>query len=381
MGSTDQKLKIMHGGPFFELQRSLGLLTSDDFKTPLRCVVLAAVTFLLPVVAALMSHVGNLSAFLTDPGVWAKFLVAPLFFLIAEPRIEGSTDRCLSTFWKIPLVSEAGTSQIDAGIRRAIARRDSVASELWCLTLAAAVTIVNVWVLAKTASAVHWASDGASLTLAGWVSLIVGNTVFWFLLFRLIWRHMVWVFLANVISKSGLRLVASHPDGHAGLSFMALYPVGYTFFSLGVGSVVAAGLARQLSEGTLSLTAFTAVSTTWLIVVAMFFALPLIGPMMQIARLKSETIALTLAPMQGFERATERKAIGRNAFADETPSVEIPSDARSIYQAANKCSILLLNKGNVGPILAGALLPIAALGLTVFPYNELGPILKRLLLL
>lgn len=381
VSSNTPTLEIMHGGPFFDLQRHIGLVTPDDFRTGLRCTLLTAGTFLLPILVASMSHEGNLGSLLSDPGVWAKFLIGPIFFLMAEPMVESSINRCLGTLAKIPMVSKAGEQNFAASVQKAIARRNSIASELICMALAAAVTIINLWVLAKSASAVHWASDGTSLTPAGWVCLIIGNTVFWFLLFRLIWRHMIWIILSNGLSKSDLRLVVSHPDGHAGLSFMALYPRGYTFVSLGAGSVVAAGLARQLHEATLSLTAFTAAGTLWLCLVALFLALPLVGPMLLIVRLKSETIALTLPPIQEFERAAERKAIGRNIFADETPSETVPADARSSYQAAVKCSILLLNKTNVVPILAGALLPIAAVGLTVFPFAELGPVLKRLLLL
>jgi hypothetical protein len=162
---------------------------------------------------------------------------------------------------------------------------------------------------------------------------------------------------------------------------MALYPSGYTFFNLGVGSVVAAGLARQLHSGVLTLTMFTAVCAIWLVFVAVYFMSPLVGPVLQIARLKVQTIALTLGPMQEFERAAERKALGRNTFADEAESDTISVDARPMYQAAVKCSTMVLNKSNVVPILAGALLPIAAVGLTVFPYEQLGPMLKRLLLL
>ena len=292
-----------------------------------------------------------------------------------------SIDRCIGALAGIPLISTDGMRLLDADLQTALRRRNSDMAELCCIILAAAVTVINIWALSTSASAAHWASDGASLTPAGWLCLVVGNTIFWFLFFRLAWRHFVWALLSNAISKSDLRLVVSHPDGHAGLSFMARYPSGYTFFSLAIGSVIAAGLARQLHGGALSLTAFTAICAIWLLVVAVFFMLPLVGPVLQIVRLKSETIALTLGPMQDFERAAERKALGQNTFADEAGAETISADVRPIYQAAVKCSTLLLNKNNVVPILTQALLPIAAVGLTVFPYAELGPILKRLLLL
>ncbi len=379
--SEGPKLEIMHGGPLFEMQRRAGLIGASGLGTTSRSLLLISITFLLPVLVAAFSSDGNLRAFLADPGVWAKFLAAPLLFIIAEPKIERSIDRCIGMLSSIPLVSQQGGPSFEASLKAAMTRRNSGTAELSCAILAVALTAINIWAL-SVSTAAHWASNGASLTFAGWLCLLVGNTLFWFLLFRLVWRHLVWTMFANQIAKSELRLVVSHIDGHAGLSFMTLYPSGYTFFSLGVSSVVAAGLARQLHSDALTLTAFTAVCTIWLAVVVIFFVLPLVGAIRQIIRLKSETITLTLAPMQEFERAAERKVLGRNAFAEDAVSDgTVPADAKAIYQAAVKCSWMLFNKGNVVPTLAGALLPIAAVGLTVFPYTDLGPVLKRLLLL
>jgi hypothetical protein len=161
-----RRLLIMHGGPFFALQRRIGLLTTDDFRTPVRSLAIISVTFLLPVLVATLSRNGNLGAFLSDPGVWAKFLVAPLFFILAEPAIEASIDRCIGTFQGIPLISAGRMGLLDASLQTALRRRNSGKAELCCLVLATAVTVANIWALSMSASAIHWASDGASLTFA-----------------------------------------------------------------------------------------------------------------------------------------------------------------------------------------------------------------------
>jgi hypothetical protein len=104
--------------------------------------------------------------------------------------------------------------------------------------------------------------------------------------------------------------------------------------------------------------------------------------MRQIIRLKTLTIALSLGPILSAERDGERSKLGRNAFP-EPPAPDGPpaTDAVPVYKAAVKCSSALLNKNNIFSILLTALLPLAAVGLVVFPYSELVPVLKRLLLM
>jgi len=377
------RLEIMHGGPFFVAQRRIGLVGTESFRTRLRLSIVLSTTFLLPLLICGLSQAGNLQPFLADPGVWAKFVLAPAFFLVAEPQIERAVDRCVVTLFAVPLVSTAGMPGAEAAWATAIRQRNSAVAELVIAALAVAMSGLNlVFLWRPSASAMHWAAAGSAPTPVGYVCLVVGNTLFWFLLFRLVWRHLIWAMFSNSIAKTGLRLVVTHPDGHAGLSFLASCPRGYTVFILGISSVVAAGLARQLPTGTLSIAAFTAICILWLLVVAAFLMLPLTGFVIRIVRLKTETVCLTLGPIQAYERAVEHRALGRNVCADEVPDDRSASaEVGAIYRAAVTCSALLLTRATVMPILASALLPIAAVGLTVFPFSELGPVLKHLLLL
>jgi hypothetical protein len=118
------------------------------------------------------------------------------------------------------------------------------------------------------------------------------------------------------------------------------------------------------------------------VAVFLFYALPLSGLAMNIVRLKRKAILSSMAKATDFERRLERTLVGENIFPDEAePEAVEFRDVKPIYQASLKTSALLINKGNVLPILVPALLPLLAVGASYLSYSQLGPIMKRLLLL
>ncbi|MNY57465.1 hypothetical protein D3C86_1936760 [compost metagenome] len=103
---------------------------------------------------------------------------------------------------------------------------------------------------------------------------------------------------------------------------------------------------------------------------------------MQISRLKRKAVILSLSKVSDFERWNERAALGENVFPDEAePEANQIRDVKPIYLASMKTSALLINKGNLLQVLVPALLPMLVVGVSYLPLSQLGPIVKRLLLL
>ncbi|MGO7455851.1 hypothetical protein ACC684_14260 [Rhizobium ruizarguesonis] len=218
--------------------------------------------------------------------------------------------------------------------------------------------------------------------MTGFWCLAVGNTVYWFLLTRLIWKHVIWCLFLSSVASCHLRLVVTHPDGHGGLGFLGYYPAGYGPFTLAVSSVFAAGVGHVMQDETVTPGLFTAVCGAWLVVVAIYYAVPLVGVAIQVSRLKRKTILLSLSKVTDFERWSERATLGDNVVGDESePEVAEFHDVKPVYLASLKTSAMLINKGNVLPVLGPALLPMLVVGASNLPYSQLGPIVKRLLLL
>ncbi|WIE41664.1 hypothetical protein G6L16_024000 (plasmid) [Agrobacterium tumefaciens] len=378
IGADDDRLRIMHGGPFSDLMGRLGLK-----KRGRRALVFAMVCWVAPLLLLLINHGSSGAAiFLRDCGAWAKFLIAPSLLTLAERPISFAIDECLSILLRVPIVTSTSLPDIRKALEAARERTTSGTAELLCVVLAVTATVVNATTFVEGV-APAWAMFDGDLSASGAWSLIVGNTVFWFLLSRLVWKHVVWWRFLQSLGRCRLRLAVTHPDGHAGLGFLGLYPAGYGLFTLAASSVLAAGVGHVMQRQEVTPALFTTVCVIWLVVVTFYFAIPLNGVGLQISRLKRDTILLSLTKAADFERWNERKLLGRNVFEDneENAPPENFNDVKPFYGASLRTSPFLLNKKSILPILFPALLPLLVAGTAFLPYSELGPIVKRLLLL
>lgn len=388
---TDTKpFLIARGGPFHELQRRAGLLASDGSGTRARTAAVAAIAWLAPLGLSLMigRAFGPLETrpFLLDPGAWARFLVGIVLLVAAESRIEAMVWKCLSALLGIPIIAPSSRTGAIAAIQRARIRRDSSFAEVVCIVLAALLSVLVVY-NARGQTSSSWAvtiADGhASLTLAGWWSVIVSNTLFWFLLMRIFWRHAIWSLLLADIARLDLRLVASHPDKHAGIGFLAEYPNGYVSSTICLSIVLASAIAHQILHATFTATTFSVITGLWAVLVYLFFGLPLAGLAARVAKLKKETISVAGSRATDYQRQVERSVVGRNiaACSDVEDAGGDAPDPGKLYEAAGKISPLLITRATLVPVFAAGLLPLALVGATQLPFNAILPVLKRLIMI
>ncbi|QIG48104.1 hypothetical protein G5V57_10430 [Nordella sp. HKS 07] len=379
-----------HGGPFFELQRRLGLLQEQALKVERRAVIFVGLAWGVPALLSIIE--GNLvrgagTPFLFDPGVWTRFFIAVGAFVLAERQVEVQLRATLAQFTRAPLIAPDSTAKAAALVTTALRRRNSGLAEAVCLALAALASLLSYFNLANSDTAA-WALRGppgdGGLTLAGWWCLVVSSPIFWFLLARGLWRHLVWAMLLRGLSRQKLRLVATHPDGKAGLAFIGRYPNAYAVFMFGMSCVVGAALAHFLQKNTLAISTYGYAMAAWLIIVLGLFALPLLVFTPPLSALKARTLAASGAQATRALRLAERKLLGVNVAVPEAEDGKAPeeiADPSKHYEAARKLSVFLLSRSALVPLGAAALLPLAAAGATLLPYKELLSVVKKLLLL
>lgn len=251
---------VAHGGPFYELQRRLGLLHEHALRAGRRALIFVGLAWGVPVLLSLAE--GNLvsgpgTPFLFDVNVWARYFVAIGAFILAEREVEPQLRQTLAQFVRAPLLAPASFANAARIVNTAIRRCDSMPAEILCLALAALASLMSFYNLTNADTA-SWAlrnlEGGSGLTIAGWWCLLVSGPIFWFLLARGLWRHIVWAILLKGLSRQTLRLVATHPDGKAGLAFLGRYPNSYATFMFGMSCVVGAALAHFLQKDALSAT-------------------------------------------------------------------------------------------------------------------------------
>jgi hypothetical protein len=381
---------IAHGGAFYELQKRLKLLREDALRTASRAALFVVLAWGVPLVLAIIADnaLGTLEEepYLLDLDAWARFFIGVGLFVLIEPRVEERLRGLLAQFVRTPLAPSAFEAAAKA-VTTAIKRRDAPLAELVCALVAVLATI-NLWfrlLETDTASwAVHVSAEGNQLTAAGWWCLVVSNTMFWFLLLRWLWRHLVWAMLLRKFASLELRLAVTHPDGHGGIGFIGQYPNAYAGFVFAVSWALAATVAHELLQGELSVTAYGVVMGVWLLIVLLFFGYGLLAFRKPLDRLKEKTLFVSSAQATRHHRAAERKLLGRNMSAAEdaepAEAEEVP-DPSKLYENAGKLSGLLVTRSGLLPVSAAALLPLVIAGATKLPFKEVLTIMKRLLLL
>ncbi|KOF21468.1 membrane protein [Ensifer adhaerens] len=380
-----------HGGPFFELQRRLGLLHEHSLKTGRRAVLFIALAWLVPLLLGFPRSflaADTPGSYLGDLGVWGRFVVGIGAFVLAEQQVERGLRIKLGQFLKAPLIAPGSVASFGDAVTKALERRDSRIAEAVCLVLAIAAAVVAL-ANAHTATVSSWAVEvsaaGNRLTATGWWVVFVSQPLFIFLLLRGLWRHLVWAQLLRRIARLELRLVATHPDGNGGLGFLAGYPNAYVLFIFGVSAAIGAAIAKHLLQESLTTTTFSMIATGWLVIVIALFAYPLSAFSKPLAELKERSLLMLGSQATRYQRLNERKIIGTNvaaASADEAQQqADDTADPTKQYETTRKLSAILLSRTAIVPVAAAALLPIAAAGATILPYKEVFSVLKKLLLL
>jgi hypothetical protein len=382
---------IARGGPFYELQRQLGLLREDAFRAGSRALLFVGLAWGVPLILSLVA--GDAygppadKPYLFELGAWARFFIAVGLFMLMERQVEERLRKHLQQFARAPLLAPESFPAAAEAVTKALKRRDGRLAEALCLIMAILGTVVFYFrvIHGETSSwLVQISSEGNALTLAGWWCVVVSNPLFLFLLLRWLWRLFVWSRLLRELASLELRLVATHPDGHGGLAFIGQYPNAYTTFVFGVSCVLGAAVAQEFLDGTLTPTTFGYVVGAWLLIVLIVLSYPLLAFRKPLTDLKEQTLLLCSSQATRYHRAAERELLGRNISAAEDAEPadvgKIP-DPSKMYESARKLSVFLVDRKALLPVSAAAILPLIAAGATQLPIKELLKIMKRLLLL
>jgi hypothetical protein len=381
-----------HGGPFYDMQRRLRLLRDDALHVERRAVIFVLLAWAVPLLLAVLEGHAfgpvERGPYLLDGGAWARFLVAIALFVLSERAVEDGLRDKLAQFTRAPLIEPSSYRAAASAVATALRRQNDGIAELVCLALALLVA-VGSYMRFSGSEVSNWAiqfqGSAFSFTWAGLWALVVSGPIFSFLLFRGLWRHLVWSLLLRRIAALELRLVVNHPDGKGGLAFVAEYPGAYAMFILGVSCAIAVGLGRTVFEDGISPQAIGGVLIVWLVVVLALFAFSLQAFSVPLAHLKQRALSEYGAQATRHNRREERKALGRNVFpgadsAGADHEGEIP-DPTEHFAAATKLSTILASRSALLPLVGAALIPFAAVGATKLPLVEILSLLKKLILL
>jgi len=91
-----------------------------------------------------------------------------------------------------------------------------------------------------------WQYTGGRLTLPGWWYLLVSGPLFQFILFRWIWRFLIWAGFLFRVSRIPLALHATHPDLSGGLGMLGLTQQTFSVVFVAFATVMSSTVAHNI---------------------------------------------------------------------------------------------------------------------------------------
>lgn len=286
---TLERFSLVAGGPFHRVLSRVGLIGADQLPTRSAALVLASLAWLPPALLALAQSLLDgdalALAFFTDATVHTRYLVAVGVMVATERHADGRLVLLTRQFVGSGLVSGEARVGFRAALVEADRRSSSSIAEVVMLAVALLWSTTLVGYLVSLAGATWEGAvvDGQLVfSWAGQAARFLSTPLFLFLVFRWIWRFVVWTTLLLRISRLPLELSPLHPDRSGGLGFLSIYPSIFSGFAFALSCVIAASFLRELhlDLARLSSDAVWYTLATWLAFIVGVF----VGPLLVFAR-------------------------------------------------------------------------------------------------
>ena len=381
---------LVAGGPAHVLQQRLGLVGPASFHPARRTLVAILVTW---VVLLVLSAVQGLAIgggvkipFLYDYAAYARFLIAIPVLIVAEGLIEPRIARVAAHFGRSGLVAESDRPAYEAALDRGTKMRDSVLAEgvLFVLACASVIVVVDVFPLDFSTWRSIVSTSGHTRTLAGWWYLVVGVALFEFLLWRWLWRLLIWYVFLWRMSRLRLRLIPTHPDRAGGLGFLG-DTQRYFWIIVSAFSVTSAGvLADEIVYAGVPLTSFKFSFAGYVVLVLIVFLLPLVMFTGQLSRAKLESMhdysAFAVLHNRLFDEKWVQGRHGKDEVPLGAPEISSLADLAGASDVLYRMRPVPFDPRDAVALALAALIPMMPLVLTMFPPSKIFDLIFRVFL-
>lgn len=377
---------LMRGGPTYRLVRAMLRMAPGAHPGALVAALVFVVSFVPPSLLAWRDGAlagGRIDIpLLQDWYVVARFGVAlPLLILgadLSDRLLRGAIRQC----W---LGGAVGVGARDAflGALSSVARwRDAFIPEAGCLLLAIAPVLLPALTSGMSgteqlgeATWMH-AADGA-LTPAGvWVET-VSAPLFRFVVLLWLWRFLLWTWLLLRLSRTGLDLKASHPDGAGGLAFLGLAQCRFAILSAVGATLVCGYCLNQMMHAGTSVHELRYLVAGYVVGATLALLAPLL--LMAPALARAKRVGLEVYGALGHQAASafEMQWLRHPPeHADAAPLTDSPhpssvADFGGVYAIIQAMSIVPVTRWNMWRLLLAALLPFVPIAFLAMSLDEL----------
>jgi hypothetical protein len=322
--------------------------------------------------------------FFGDIAVHARLLLAAPLFVLAEyivlPRLESIRQH----FADASLIAEDDRDRFQIEVQKChrMSARLQYSGEI-ALCAYALAFIMLMTVSRQELPAWQLASNGYSLSLAGWWHLVISLPLMLGLILGWLWRLIIWSRFLSAVARLGLRMVAAHPDQAAGLQFVAYSPRMFASVGFAISIVVAGTMANGVLHHGLSPLDHPAIPVVTAAVIAiLFLSPPFVFTRLLVTAWRQGVFKYgDLASRVGKE--FEEKWMGPGAHVDSSalsdPDFSSTTDLYSIVANVYNMRLTLFDYQGAIAIVVAALVPFIPVWLSVIPLKTLSKDLIGLL--
>jgi hypothetical protein len=387
-------LSFAKGGPLETLLEALlaraGVQKKYAVSLPRRAVVSSLVAWLPLLVFSAFAGAalgGSVRLpFLLDFPVAVRLLVALPLLVAAQGPIDARALE-LARYLVASGVIDARTAPSFTALVQQVGRmRDSILFE--------AVAVVGVIVSATffrlefSATTDTWqfamGSSGLTRSAAGWWYLCVSVPVFQFLIYRWLWRYMIWCWILWRLSKLDLRLIPTHPDGSAGLAILGHVQAFFWMVTLPFSSILSSHVAQEVLHGR-SLPTFRLELAVYVASTLIVFLAPLLVFSSRLLEIRRHGLGdygiLAAEYTQDFDRKWIARDVARSEPLIGSADIQSLADLASSYAIIREMRIVPFDlRTTVLPLVVGTLAPFLPLALLVIsPLDVLKGLVQILL--
>ncbi len=367
---------LTEGGPGAALLRAVRLtpVAPGSRREALVLAAVAWVPLLVLSVAEGLAAGGVPIPFLRDIAAHVRFLFALPVLVLAEVPIGRRLRQVTAHFIVAGLVRREQHERFARIIVETVRFRDSRVAELVVLA-AAYMTAVGVLTRITTQQGDIWfAPHEGEISRVGYWYVLVSIPIFQFLLYRWIYRMVVWTrFLAKVAALD-LELTPTHPDGAGGLGFLGAGCVPFGLLLFAVSAVVASQIASRILFTGAKLEQYQFSYAALFVLALAIFGGPLLVFVPKLAKLKREARLAYDTFATQYTHLFGRKWIDP-ATTDESPlgsgDIQSLADLGAGWERVkNMRPVPVQLRDFIGMAVPG-LIPVLPLMATVMPVSEI----------
>jgi hypothetical protein len=387
-GELSHSFALTEGGPGAALMKRLHLVRQGRGADPGHtAAILMALAWVPLFVLCMLEGVafGRVKIpFFYDISAHTRFLIAVPVLVLADNPIGTRLARIMRHFIVAHLVRDDERGKFEEILLDSLRLRDSHVAEviiLFLTYLAAYNALVGV--PSQTVSTWFRPTPGQGLTAVGYWYALVALPILQFLIFRWIYRMVVWTGFLWKVSRLHLRLTPTHPDTAGGLAFLgkALIPFGVVLFAL--SAVVSSEIASRVLFMGATLGEYLWSYLSLFVLALGIFAGPMLifvptllalkqGGLMEYGTLGSEYT-------QAFQRRWVRKTEPAEGPLLGTGDIQSLADLAGSFEIIRKMKVLPMELSDfIGFVLPG-LIPALPLAAIVMPLGEILKVLVKLI--